>query len=63
MKSGELVKRAEKRAEAEKELAQAQEQGTHVTTLVQSLFCMIQLPNACDNLVHNVIETSYQWSH
>ena len=27
MKSGELVKRAEKRAEAEKELAQAQEKG------------------------------------
>ena len=27
MKSGELVKRAEKRAEAEKELTQAQEQG------------------------------------
>ena len=27
MKSGELVKRAEKRAEAEKELAQAHEQG------------------------------------
>ena len=27
LKSGELVKRAEKRAEAEKELAQAQEQG------------------------------------
>ena len=30
MKSGELVKRAEKRAEAEKELAQAQEQGMYI---------------------------------
>lgn len=28
MKSGELIKRAEKRADAEKELAQAEEQGS-----------------------------------
>ena len=40
MKSGELVKRAEKRAEAEKELAQAQEQG-ELYIIKESYICVM----------------------